>query len=501
MRTGYSLLFLIAIITSIAGAPPPQSDDCQGGSVPSPCVPDTNDADAVVGVSEIMVPYSSSVASYSATELGADVWAYYDAYVEGYLYQGGTLVDEGAMQGGEIADGYLNTSYQVANTTYQILSYHYLVAVYCENEGVTCYSPMSFTQNGGGSGWAQYSGTDQEWNLYLPGPYVYLGSTSWSVNTALPQINAVYNAGTTTPASVTVGTQNAALEIHGQHLTAGGDDPDPVVSISGSVTLLSVTAVNDGQINVSYDATNATAGLQSIAVTTYAGVSNPNMSCQNSAICLNIGDPTPVVGSITPSQWAAGQQYGCTIQIQGTGFGTNPTLTIASGDGGSEIASYSICGQPTDSLITASVTTNTSFVQGSVNVTVQSNGYNGSGFVQAQHGESGSATATVTVTPEQMPGDRPDHKMAYRRVAYGAVLDGPIRRHSDKHRGGLQRVCNKQPIGDAAGGGSMPNSFGSYWMPHFLLRLGWHLGTNNAAAFVQIYVPRRLGLQSGNVRH
>jgi hypothetical protein len=269
----------------------------------------------------------------------------------------------------------------------------------------TCYSPYSFNTSGGGST-EIFTATDDDEEGDLEDGLVYLGSTSWTVNTTLPVVEAVYNAGTNTSASVTVGTQNAALEIHGQNLTAGGDDPNPLVLINSSVvTLVSVTAVSDHQINVSYSvAANAAVGLQTIGVFTYAGYSYAGDSsvssvCTNSAICLNVGDPTPTIGSITPSQWAAGQQYACTIQIQGTGFGTNPALTIASADGGSEIASYSICGQPTDTLITASVTTNTSFVQGSVNITVQSEGYNGSGFVQAQHGESASATATVQITP------------------------------------------------------------------------------------------------------
>jgi len=102
----------------------------------------------------------------------------------------------------------------------------------------------------------------------------------------------------------------------------------------------------------------------------------------------------------------AGTSYpACSIQITGSGFGTNPVLSIVSADGGTEIASYSICGGSSDGLITATVQTNTRYVQGAVNVTVTSQGYSGygGGFVSGQGDSSGSNVETVEVEPQTLP--------------------------------------------------------------------------------------------------
>ncbi len=192
------------------------------------------------------------------------------------------------------------------------------------------------------------------------------------------------------------------MQIVGAWLTADGTDLNPQVTVaSGSgLTLGGVSIVNDGQLNVDYavGSNPSSAGDHGIQVTTVAGQSN--------SYNVLVGDPTPVISSIT-SPWNAGATYPCgTIQIAGSGFGTNPTVQIVSADGGNEIASYGICGS-NDGLITLSVTTNVSYTPGSVNVSVTSRGYtgyNGNSFQPSQQNNSNqSAQTTVQVNADAAP--------------------------------------------------------------------------------------------------
>jgi hypothetical protein len=162
------------------------------------------------------------------------------------------------------------------------------------------------------------------------------------VNTTPPYIAAIDNAGTTTSASASLNS-SGYFEIYGSSLTASGGDPAPQVSVSGSGVTLSVTYASDIQVNVYYTVSgNAATGAYGITITTYAGTSN--------TVNMNVGDPTPVIGSVSPNSWNAGATTAFTIT--GQGFGTSPTLAI----GGSGITAYGIVGTPTDTAISATVT-------------------------------------------------------------------------------------------------------------------------------------------------
>jgi hypothetical protein len=112
-------------------------------------------ANEVVGVTEILTPYSSTIEAYSATELGANVSAYYDGYVEGYLYQNATLVAVGYGGQGAVASGYLEVV-TVPYSSYQMQSDHYLIAFFSFfniDSGETEYeNPEAFTSGSGGGG-------------------------------------------------------------------------------------------------------------------------------------------------------------------------------------------------------------------------------------------------------------------------------------------------------------------------------------------------------------
>src|SRR5260370_20812228 len=79
--------------------------------------------------------------------------------------------------------------------------------------------------------------------------------------------------------------------------------------------------------------------------------------------------PTPVITLVSPSSWNAGTNTSFTIN--GSGFGTAPTLSIV----GNGITSYNIVGSPSDRMISASVTIDASTPDETVMITVVSNGY------------------------------------------------------------------------------------------------------------------------------
>ncbi len=107
------------------------------------------------------------------------------------------------------------------------------------------------------------------------------------------------------------------IPIYGAYLAPQGTTPQ--VSIDGA-TLWTVYQ-SDGQINVYYDYVSLSTHW--LTVTTIFGQSN---AVQFTALT---GDHTPSITSISPDHWDAGTTTG--FSIAGTGFGTNPGLTI---DGG-----------------------------------------------------------------------------------------------------------------------------------------------------------------------
>jgi hypothetical protein len=112
---------------------------------------------------------------------------------------------------------------------------------------------------------------------------------------------------------------------------------------------------------------------------------------------MYVGDTTPVITSITPNVWNAGVVTPFTIT--GSGFGTNPFLTII----GTDITVYAITGLPSDTRISATVTVDPNAITGPATVTVQSNGYNGRPFQSQQPGQPRQASAVVTLFGEPAP--------------------------------------------------------------------------------------------------
>jgi hypothetical protein len=104
----------------------------------------------------------------------------------------------------------------------------------------------------------------------------------------------------------------------------------------------------------------------------------------------NVGDPSPVVQSVSPGVWNAGATT--TVTVTGTGFGTAPALSFS--DASITLNSYISRG---DTGITAPVTVPASAPNENVTVTVTSTGYNGSGFQSGGGSQPSHGSNTVNV--------------------------------------------------------------------------------------------------------
>ena len=108
-------------------------------------------------------------------------------------------------------------------------------------------------------------------------------------------------------------------------------------------------------------------------------------------------DPTPVINSVTPPLEAGLSNQ--PITISGSGFGTNPTLSVTD-----PIINIScMVTSASDTVILASCSPPTADGNTNATVTVTSTGYSGSGFLLNPLGGSPNATRTVPVTPYLPP--------------------------------------------------------------------------------------------------
>jgi len=357
----------------------------------------TPSCDEVLVFSYIGPGAGSGITTYSATEMGANVAAYYDAEVDGFLYQGTgtTPIESGFAQGNPIAEGTMSASSAAA--LFALYSYHYLLPYSQDEETGEFLDPYGFAETSTyGIGASIVTGTADPDNyptgetLYSP---IYLGETWWQTYGVAPQINSINATCSSCAVPLTLGS-SGTLTILGVYLTADGTDQTPTVNLSPmgqGLTLGSVTVVSDGELEVSYSVSSSpgSTGSYGITVTTNAGTSNTSN--------VKVGDPTPAITSISPNQWNANTTVNLTII--GTGFGTNPTLSMQ----GIGISFTYPCatspGQQCDTQISATVTISASAPQQNVTITVTSNGYNGSGFLAAQGAQTGLTQGNAVVIP------------------------------------------------------------------------------------------------------
>lgn len=149
---------------------------------------------------------------------------------------------------------------------------------------------------------------------------------------------------------------------------------------------------DDGSIVLKYTIDqNATTGPVSITLQDRFGIGT-------SSEAFTVGDPTPVIDTVSPQPWPVGNPS-YTILITGSGFGTNPTLTV-SGDYTGLV--HLIGSTPTS--ISAAVSISSMASTGTATVTVQSNGYSSNGnclttscFAPTTLGQLSSVSVSVQV--------------------------------------------------------------------------------------------------------
>ncbi len=253
-------------------------------------------AQSVVGVSEILSSTDSSeIDTYSATEIDYQTSLYYGASVVGNLYQNGTLIASGSASDPSDAYGYIGKPLQVPDQ-YQLESDHYLVAayVYASSGGTTYWSnPDYFLSGGDGS-------PDPGGSSFVPGggpayystQYLYLGTTAVPMSSAGPTIASI------SPAAGTVGT-SGTITVYGDNLVDAFTN-QASAAITGSGVTLSINSAGASQVVLNYSiAANADTGNQGLTLSTRFGSSN--------TASFNVGDPTPVIASISPGTWSAGR--------------------------------------------------------------------------------------------------------------------------------------------------------------------------------------------------
>jgi len=344
----------------------------------------------VEGVSAILSSSDATeIDTFSETFETPDLAQYYGAYVAGYLFQNGTLIRQGAaLESPFFNDAFGGlTAATVVGDEYEIDSYHYLVAIYffVDQFGVTQYDNPSlffFSDN---------TTPDPSGSNFSPGggqptytvQDIFLGVTGVAILAAPPNITSI------SPAFDVVGA-SGQLTLDGTNLLDIFTQ-QAKWSITGSGVNLSAQSQADSQVVLNYSIDlNAATGDQRLTLSSNFGASNP--------VTFHVGDPTPVVSSVTPAFWNAGQVT--SITLTGTGFGSNPQLKIT----GPGVTSFSITdssdtGKPNGAIMHASVTVDISSVGGTATVEVTSQGYNGTGFVAGPPGGTPTANNKATISP------------------------------------------------------------------------------------------------------
>jgi IPT/TIG domain-containing protein len=347
-------------------------------------------AQYVIGVSAISAN-ASAVDTYSATELDPVANYYYDAYVEGYLYKKPptslfwSLIRSGAAHSGNdpsdpenyIAYGYMNAPTEI-RSSYQIESDHYVVAYFYYYDP---YIGSYVYQNPARWGLAEqddpwlptgYQFLPSQGQEYVLTEYIYLGTTGVGLSTSPPVIEEIQPAGA-------VRGNNGYLAVWGSHMLG-----TTLAQLTGSGASISPVYVSENQVNLSFSLTQtAETGARQLRLTNPFGPSNPED--------FLIGDPTPRINAISPTVWEVGGQTD--VVINGTGFGTQPSVVITGSGISISILSVS------DTQIRCRFAIDNTAPEGNRTVTVLSNGYGGNPFISAPVQVPGEWPPTTNSTP------------------------------------------------------------------------------------------------------
>ena len=113
---------------------------------------------------------------------------------------------------------------------------------------------------------------------------------------------------------------------------------------------------------------------------------------------FTVGDPTPGISGVSPPTWLAGQITNVTVQ--GSGFGTSPTVQLSPADSNVSFDTPVACigNSTTDTCFTVNATVQSTDPGGAYNLTVTSQGYGGSGFFSGGTGNTATASASVNIS-------------------------------------------------------------------------------------------------------
>lgn len=173
------------------------------------------------------------------------------------------------------------------------------------------------------------------------------------------------------------------------------DGSTPGVSASYSSSNTSMATVSDNLVTAGNTAGNATI-TASASLPAEGSYSGYNPSCASlqpyytytGTATAAIGDATPTITGIQPSDWQVGKTT--TITITGQSFGTNPpTINFSPNPGVTYLlSSYS------DTQIIANVSVGSGASDGVISVSVTSSGYNGQGFQSNGNGQSAQSSSS-----------------------------------------------------------------------------------------------------------
>ena len=338
-------------------------------------------AQSVVAVSAITAITSSTVSTYSATEMDYYTAYWYDAETDAYLAQNNSLAQSGSIEGNPSAVVGM-TAPMVLNSTYFLQTIHWLVGYYVVYIGDIYWATDEY-------GYSLLSAGDYPGQGFIApfGTFVYtipelyeIGITYDEADTNVPSISGINVLGSP------VRGGSGYVEIYGSDLTQRWGATS--VNIDGNGVSNSITYSdpgNPGQVNISYTiAATANTGPHNLTLTTQYGTSN--------AVTFTVDDPTPVITSISPDTWQAGTTTPFTIS--GSGFGSNPSLSIS----GAGVTSFQTT-NASDTQLTGSVTIDSSNAGTDVTVVVTANGFGGNSFTPAQPGQSQQTAAPAHVAP------------------------------------------------------------------------------------------------------
>lgn len=344
--------------------------------------PQQANAQVVYGITAVEYDASANrLYGYSATETDYYTSLYYDSYVEGYIYNesGGTLA-AGADLNYPLAEVHTSAATSPGHT-YYVISDHYVGAYNYYYDyyygGYYFYDPLGYSFLGGGSYGSPYGFAPGGGPTYATYQLYYLGSTGVEAN--LPGVPHITDM---VPGSAPLGT-SVEVNFSGNYFGT-----NPTINVGGSgVTVGSVSYVTDTRITAIFNVdSNATTGNHSVSVSAGGYTSN--------SVNFHVGNRTPQITGVNPSSAAAGDSVGVTIS--GTGFGTNPSLSVSGGIN----ATVTSVG---DQQITANFSIPLTTVPGNYSVTVTSHGVGGSGFISGGGSSPTSNAANFTVTPAPAP--------------------------------------------------------------------------------------------------